>query len=298
MQDGGKSIREKRHVGALLMHVPAQTASVSGDFTLARTGLEYPVSIAGKPSLAQLDTGADISVLSESTAKNWSVTLLEGTATLHGYGGGAFAAQPGFIPALTIGKAELHNVAVYVTADQNLYIAEIKRQTNALLGFPVVSALGRLTFAKDGSLTVSAQSPAADPRSDIHLWFGGHALLLPLGTDARANKPRLFMLDTGSGSTYLTDHYLAEHASAFPGPPPEIARLAGADGIHEIPAYAAHGLPLFVGNQLMTLNGPHILAQPTQGEVEHYFGVIGQDILKLFSSYTLDFRTGAFSVRP
>jgi len=146
MEDGGKSIQEKRHLAALLQHVPAQTVQISGEFTLPRTGLEYPVSVGGKPFFAQLDTGAELSVLSATTAKNWGVTMLEGTAILHGYGGGAFSAQPRLIPVLTIGRAVMHNVAVYVTADQNLYIAEIKRQTNALLGFPVVSALGRLTL--------------------------------------------------------------------------------------------------------------------------------------------------------
>jgi hypothetical protein len=306
MPDGGKSIREMRHVAALLEHVPVQTVQIGGDFTLPRYGLEYPVRIGGEQFSAQFDTGAEISVLSATTAKKWGVTLLDGTATLHGYAGRDFSAQPGFIPALTIGKAELRDVAVYVTADQNLYISEIKRQTNALLGFPVVSALGRLTFAKDGSVTVSAQSPSADPRTDTHLWFAGHALLIPLGTDPvmKGNKLvsisglRLFMLDTGSGSSFLTDRYLAEHTNVFHGPPAETARLAGAGGIEEIPAYGAHGLPLFIGTSLMLLNGPHVLAKLTSGEAEHYFGVVGQDLLQNFSGYTLDFRTGAFSVKP
>ena len=112
MSDGGKSIKEKRHVGALPQHVPALTIHMSADFTLMRDGLEYPVSVGGNGSSAQLDTGAEISVLSATTAKKWNVTMLEGTATLHGYGGRAFAAQPGFIPVVTIGQAELHNVAV------------------------------------------------------------------------------------------------------------------------------------------------------------------------------------------
>jgi hypothetical protein len=306
MDDGGNNIKEKRHFAALLRHVPAQTIQIGGDFTLPRTGLEYPVSIGGKPFLAQFDTAAEISVLSATTARNWGVTMLDGTATLHGYGGGAFSAQPGFIPVLAIGKAELHNVAVYVTADQNFYIPEIKRQINALLGFPLVSALGRLTFEKDGSLTVSAQSPPADPRTEVHLWFAGHALLLPLGTvpvmDGEKlmsiGEPRLFMLDTGSQSSFLTDHYLAEHSNVFHGPPAETARLAGAGGIEEIPAYGARGLPLSIGSTLITLNGPHILTKPTAGEAEHYFGLIGQDVLGNLTSYTIDFRTNAFSSRP
>jgi Aspartyl protease len=258
MGDDAQAIREKRQLAALFKAVPKQTIQLSGDFTLPRTGPEYPASISRQPTKqfsAQFDTGTEISVLSASTAKAWSVTMLAGTATLHGYGGGGFAAQPGFIPALTIGKAELHNVAVYVTADENLYIPQIKRQTNAPLGYSVVTALGRLTFTKDGSLTVSTQSPARDLETSAALWLSGHSLLVELGTqpivsDGKfivAAGRRLFMLDTGSGSTYLTDRYLAEHTNAFHGPPPETAILAGAGGVHEIPAYGARNVPLFAG---------------------------------------------------
>lgn len=306
MPDGGKSTQEKRQVARLLQQVPVQTIQINDDFSFARTGLEYPVSVGGEAFSAQFDTGAEISVLSATTAKRWGVTLLDGEATFQGFGGGAFTAQPGFIPSLTIGKAELHNVAVYVTADQNLYIAQIKRQTNALLGFPVITALGRLTFSKDGGLAVSKQSPAVDPRTDVQLWFAGHALLVPLGTvpvidhnQLVGNKePRLFVLDTGSGSSYLTDHYFAEHTNVFRGKPREVARLAGAGGIKEIPAFGARDLPLFVGDEPIFLNGPHVLTKPTDGEAENYFGVIGQDLLTNFSSYTLDFRNRTFSVQP
>jgi len=242
MGDGVKVIREKRHIGALLQHVPAQTVQLSGDFSLQRTGEEYPVSIGGKNFSAQLDTGASVSLLTESTAKSWGVTMLDGTATLHGYGGGQFSAQPGVIPVLEIGKAELRNVVVLVTADQNLYIAEIKRQTNALLGYPVASALGRLTFARDGTLTVTAHSSANERKSGTPIWIGNSSLLIGLGTIPIIDKgkvtgstgERLFELDTGSGSTYLTDHYLAEHQILFTGKPSALARLAGAGGIHEI----------------------------------------------------------------
>lgn len=307
--DSARAIREERNLGALLKSVPRQTIEFNGDFTLARNGLEYPVSIpnqqSSKPVFARFDTGAEISVLSASTAKAWGVKMLDGSATLHGYGGGTFSAQPGYLPALTIGKAELHDVAVYVTADSNLYIPAIKRQTNALLGYPVVAALGRLTFAKDGSLTVSAHSPARDLHTSAALWLSEHSLLVGLGTQpvlsdgkiTGAGETRLFMLDTGSGSTWLTDHYLAEHAKVFHGPPNEVARLAGAGGLHEIAAYRARNVPLFAGNTVILLNGPHILSQPAVGEAESFWGVIGQDVLGIFSSYTIDFRNMTLAIQ-
>jgi hypothetical protein len=312
MGDGIRDIREKRHTAALLEGVPAETARIAGDFTLQSQAGEYPVTVSGKSFLAELDTGASISMLSESEARNWGVTLLEGEATLHGYGGGGFTARPGLIPVLQIGKAELHNVVVFVTADRNLYIDAIKRQKHALLGYPVASALGRLTFTRDGVLTVTAQAGSAGSGTGTEtgigarMWIGDGSLLVALGTvpvieDGKLNggtRERLFELDTGSGNTYLTDHYLAENRSRFTGEPESIARLAGAGGIHEIPAYKAHKLPLFFGATPVLCSGQHVLTQPQGGEAESYYGVVGQDILRLFSSYTVDFRNMRFSVVP
>ena len=306
MGESVQDIREKRHIETLLQGVPVETARITGDFSIREKDGEYPVTIGGKSVSAQLDTGASVSLLSETTAKSWGVTLLDGQATLHGYGGGGFSARPGLIPVLEIGKAELHNVVVFVTADKNLYIAEIKRQTHALLGYPVTSALGRLTFARDGTLTVTAQASASDRTVGAPMWIGDGSLLVALGTEPviegnklnGGTKERLFELDTGSGSTYLTDHYLAENRSLFSGEPESFARLAGAGGIHEIPAYKAHKLPLFFGATPVLCSGQHVLTQPQGGEAESYYGVVGQDILQLFSSYTLDFRAMRFSVVP
>jgi hypothetical protein len=109
-------------------------------------------------------------------------------------------------------------VAVFVTADESLYLKPLKLQLNATLGYPVLHALGRLTFRQDGSLHVEAMSPERDPHSAT-LWLADHSLLIELGTRPVFNgkmlgdvaDDRLLILDTGSAGTVLTDRYLAEH---------------------------------------------------------------------------------------
>jgi hypothetical protein len=138
------------------------------------------------------------------------------------------------------------------------------------------------------------------------MWVGDGSLLVALGTEPviegdkllGGTKERLFELDTGSGNSYLTDRYLNENRGLFKGEPPALARLAGAGGIHEIPAYQARKLPLFFGATPVLCSGQHVLTQPQGGEAESYYGVVGQDVLRLFSSYTLDFRAMRMSVVP
>ena len=310
-----QAILDNQKLSELLVKVPPQTIELTENFTLlpastsSPMGAEYPVSIpdhavSGTPLLTRFDTGAEISLLSATTAKAWGVTMLQGAATLIGAGGGTFEAHPGFLPTLTIGKAQLHNVAVYVVADQNLYIAPLKLQLNATLGYPVMHALGRLTFMQDGSLHVEAKSPQRDPHSTT-LWLDDHALLIELGTKpvfkgtalVNVTDDRLFILDTGSGSTVLTDRYLVEHKDFFSGLALETGTLSGNDGVHAIANYQVHRLPLFVGESgVFLLDGQHVFAQPMHGPMEDYFGIIGQDILRRLPGYIIDFRTMTFSV--
>lgn len=112
---------DNRHLAELLAKVPPQTVEFTEDFTLTpagpapfTAGAEYPVSIPGQtppagPMRTRFDSGAEISLLSASTAREWGVTMLEGTATMLGAGGSTFKAGPGFLPALMIGKAHSRN---------------------------------------------------------------------------------------------------------------------------------------------------------------------------------------------
>lgn len=283
-------IQEKRAVAAALEGVPPQAARLGSDFTLERTGLEYPIGVGGRASTAMLDTAAAVSLVAESTAAAWGLARLEGTVTLRGIGGGALAARPAVLPTLTIGSAELRNVVVFVTDDRNMILSR------AILGYPVVSALGRLTVGRDRKLTVSAESPAA-AETDAPLWASYSTLLV--GASTAAGGPlRTFSLDTGALSTLLTQRYLAEHSTEFPGAPAATVLLAGIDGVHAIPAHAVNGRALWFGASRVALDGKRVLAAAYGGDADRYFGIIGQDVLQQLASYTIDVRTMRLSVRP
>jgi len=282
-------VREKRAVAAGLEGTPAQTVQTSGDFELKRMGIEYPISVGGKEFSAIFDTGAAFSIISESAAKNWDVKAKDGAVTFHGYGAGTFSARPAVIPVLQIGKAELRNVAVFVTDDKNIILSR------AILGYPVISALGRITFGKDGSFRVHPETQGT--ANSAPLWVSYSSLLVSVSTGG-GSASRVFILDTGSLSTFLTNRYLDEHRSDFTGKPIEEARLAGIDGIQSIPAYSANALPLWFGSAKAALNGQHIFVESQGGDAQNYFGVVGQDVLQQFSSYTIDFRAMRFSAVP
>ena len=181
-------------------------------------GTVLPVGLGDQKFHALLDTGASYSMLSAATAKAWGVTPLIGTVNVSGIGGMTFSARPGVIPELRIGAAVLHNAVVMIAPDKEAIV-------KSLLGYPVISALGKLSFHKDRSLTIGARSNGVAEAAQ--LWIGDQSLLIWLktaavadgGKPARGSALRLFMLETGSYSTFLTDKYLLEHRSEFPAQP-------------------------------------------------------------------------------
>lgn len=293
-QDGGSSIRMQRHLNVVLKDVPPQSVSLSGEFKLDRNAEGYPIQVGDRTVRAIFDTGANLSQISETTAAAWGVMPLPGTpVSVMGMAGRFYKAHAGVIQEMRIGSATLHNVVVVIAPDEQLTIAEVHAQLRPVLGYPVAAALGKVTISRDGTLTIHSNENTATARAP--LWLGDESLLVALNARPDGDE-ELFMLDTGSASTFLTDKYVQDHPGVFRGSPPEQARLAGAGGIREIPAYTAHHLPLWFGGTPIYLDGQHILTASQGGEAENYYGLIGGDVLGTFSSYTIDLNRMEFSV--
>lgn len=302
-----EEIKQKRHLCVAQMPIAAQTVDFTKPFTIRGRNGVFPVRVGDKEFDAALDTGSSVSLISESTAKLWGVTASDTTVVLHGYSGGMFRAHVGAVAQISIGTATLHNVVVFIAPDSEFSVGPAALQIPSLLGYPVLSALGRMTFTRDGSLTASPTSPPDAAKDGVPLWLGDALLLVQLGTlppTGRSfrfggeHEPRLFVLDTGSRDSYLTDHYFDEHREAFQGPPPETAKLAGAGGEQDTPAYSADHLPLWGGAAEVLLSGPHVLTAPQSSAMQNYEGLLGQSVLDGLRSYTIDLRTMRFSMEP
>ena len=54
------------------------------------------------------------------------------------------------IPSIRFERTELRNVAVLVIDDKDFYVGPAHFQMEAILGYPALAALGRITFHADG----------------------------------------------------------------------------------------------------------------------------------------------------
>lgn len=65
------------------------------------------------------------------------------------------------------------------------------------------------------------------------------------------------------------------------------------------PSYLAESLPLTVGRTTVDLHFIRVLTQPLgSAALDDVYGVLGIDALQQLGSYTFDYRTMRFSVKP
>ncbi len=244
-----------------------------------------------------LDTGANESVVSRSFAARLGLDLLPGTAqTQAGITGIENPIHVALVPALTVGGATLHNVAVLILDDASLRIALGKQtyQIQAILGYPALRALGAIAFYRSGWFSAGAPvARAATPGA--RMYMDGPMPVIECGIEG-TDLP--FSLDTGASGTELTARYYrrfrARHKSWTKGS----NNSFGGGGVAKRTVYIQPRLQLAVGATTATLLHVPIFTQPMGTGLDDTYGNLGQDLVKGFASFTVDFDRMTFSLGP
>lgn len=284
----------------LLRGAPAQTVNVAAPFIVptrrdAMGLLEVQVQLGRRRQWMILDTGANVSTLASSEARELGLKLSSGTATTKGITGDTIAVQAAVIPQLRLGQAILHNVAVIIIPDQAMMVRSLGFRIPPSLGFPVLAALGRITFF-------------AGRRFGVHLRLGSGSLfprrnlflekLTPLVAASLGEGEQLFTFDTGSSGTFLSSQFYRRHLGVFAGGRRRELGLAGAGGARNYPSYYLSRLKIRLGGGCTAIADVPVLAARRSISDDHFWGNLGQTAVRAFRSYTLDFRDMSFQVDP
>lgn len=295
-EDFGKAKREAERWN-LLRGAPAQTSVVQGPFTVEtsrnRLGLlETSVTLAGQPTSMILDTGANLSAISRSTALRLGLKLSPGQATIEGITGDPVLVHAAVIPELRIGKATFRNVAVIVVPDKDMLLAPLQYALPGSLGFPVLSALGRITFLAGGRFGVGLQPAAGQPVSG-NLFL---QRLTPIVSAGIEDREELFTIDTGAAGSFLSARYYNDHLHQFDSQLVDELVLTGAGGTRHIPAYYVRQVDVSLGGACVPLDDVPVLIKPRGISDDYFYGNLGQTALRRFPSYTFDFQSMSFTV--
>ena len=278
---------------------------------------DISVFVDARPHSWMLDPTAPFNLIARSLAKEAGLKVSEESATIHTLTGRPIVVHVAVIPRFTIGgQLTLRDMTVFVFEDADYYFKLNHYQVQGVLGYPALSALGRLTITADDTIQVRPVKQILPADKDDLLTTGarfyldGDQMIVALGraglsggtAPASADKPgdeRMYAVDAGGQQTYLTARYYDEHMADFAGQKMELFTLPGPAAATPQPAYLAETVPLTAGATTVQIHYIRVLTQPLgSAALDDVYGVLGIDALDQLRAYTFDYRTMRFSIRP
>jgi predicted aspartyl protease len=268
-----------------LSKVPPQTVVFTGNSVIKKNqGGRYPLEINGQKISLGFDTGANLSVITSSLAKKLALRQINALIDVVAVAGNKVKAKLAVAREIKIGNAIIHNVVFLVFEDKDLYISEANFQIDGLVGFPVVEALREITFVRDGEIHIPAASAQG---GEQNMCLDG---LSPLIAGWFEGKRLIFALDTGASGSTLYPPFYHEYEDVIKAQyEKHIERVRGVGGYKEIKSYLAKNIVMrFSGRSARFAQIP-ILTEHTTGNSRHFYGNLGQDLIKQFEKMTLNF---------
>jgi hypothetical protein len=285
----------------LLQAVPAQTITMQGPVHLKTErnpigSLVTELTVNGIRGQWLPDTGANQSVVTRSFGRELGLRPLPGSAkTGSGITGIANPLQVAVLPTLQIGSATLKNVVVLILEDANLRVGTGKHayQINAILGYPVLQALGTITFLHSGGF--EAGDAARRPETGVRIYMRRLTPVIECGVEGNELP---FTFDTGASETDLSIRYYEQFQGKAGSWKRRQSESSGAGGTVKRTVYVQPKLVLTVGDKTATLENVSIFPARMNAGIDELYGNLGQDLVAGFESFTLDFSRMSFSLGP
>jgi hypothetical protein len=265
---------------------------------------DIPVFVDARPHSWMLDPTAPFNLIARSLAKQAGLTVSAEVVTIHTLTGRPIQMHATVIPRFTIGgQLTMRNLTAFVYEDNDYFFPQTQFQVEGVLGYAALEALGSLTVTGNDTVFIRPGKQIAPAEKDdkltdgVRFFFDGDQIIVALG--ANAGEERMFAIDAGGQQTYLTSRYYDEHTADFASQKMQLYTFRGPVTIAPVPAYTAETVPLAVGTMSIDVHFIPVLTQP-QGSaaLDDVYGLLGVDALDQFGSYTFDYRTMRFSVRP
>lgn len=267
-----------------LEHVPKQKVIIKETNRLKMTkdkaGLNN-LKISAEKDTANFifDTGANLSTISETTAKKLNMKIQPVNIDVETITGEKVSAQLAVCPVLKLGHIEIQNAIFLVLEDKELSFPQIDYQIYGILGFPVIEALREIQITQDGYFIVPKEETKIKHQSNMAM----KGLTPLIYIDGKH-----FTFDTGADKTILYhSYYIANHNEIDDNYKPTKVMFAGAGGKKEFDGYIVN-LNFNVLDKTITLKDIQLLKEKIKYD-ETVYGNIGQDLIGQFGKMTLNF---------
>lgn len=274
-----------------LRHTPPQKVNIATDtrvpYRRDRAGL-LTIPVNSDTDTSQhfvFDTGANISVITESNAKKNKLSLLDEYFEVTAITGKKIKARCGVARTMTIGAITMHNVVFMIFPDSALSFGT-KYKIEGIIGFPVIEQLAEIRINRNGYLEVPAvplevnyNNMGLDELTPIiNLRFG--ELLLP------------FTFDTGGQQTFLNVSFFKKYQDEIERTgKQEYLNYGGAGGIDSVKSYSLPELQLQIGDEPFRLKNVSVKTVAISPKENIYYGNLGQDAINQYAEVIINFKT-------
>ena len=281
----------------ILAGAPEQTVSWTGPVRVNTSrnpigSVNAEFAVNGSPVTWLLDTGANYSVVSRTVAQKLGLTPLPGAASLGaGVTGLKSSMEVAVVPSVELGGATVHNVVTMIVEDSNLQLGPDGKayQIDAILGLPVLRALGRVTFIRKGEFL--AGEAAGPSEGGVPIFMRGQTPAIECEV---AGEPLLFTFDTGASGTDFSVRYYERFRQLASSWRTRTVESGGAGGTVRRQMFVQPQVELMVGGADVSLRDVTIFSTNMNAGIDVLFGNLGQDFVEGFDSFTLDFSTMTF----
>jgi predicted aspartyl protease len=287
IRPGDSDVQDDRPLLAALSKFPDQQIVRRRSTTVELQDAGLPISINGVQATYWFDTGADVSVLSESEAKRFGMRVMAVPIKLGGLTGAQTDSRVAVADELSIGSIRLRHVAFLVLPDDQPPFNQSRPGEGGLVGVPVLLALQRFDWGAGRRFAIGPKASYKRlPHADLS--FDGHHPVVRIQFE---DRKLTFTLDTGATNTDLYPPF----AAAFPefiraAAKTDSYKMEGVGGARNLDAATLASVHFSIGGFPVVLSPAGVLLTPTIETSKFFYGNLGIDLLQQAHTRTFDFR--------
>ncbi len=246
---------------------------------------QIPLTINGKPATYGLDTGANLSVMSENEARRFGMKIEDTSTKIGDSGGLKVGVRIASADDLVIGKTHLKHVLFLILSDAQQPFVDTPEEQRGLIGIPVLIALRSFSYNKN-RLYEFGTTKASHPTANGNILFDSAN---PIVQASSGGKLLAFTLDTGAGNTDLGPVFgktLPELLSQGKKEPQPSTGFGGTV-VRDSTRLAA--VQFNLGGKTVTLSPAYVLDDIPLNARLWAAGNLGNDLLNQSEKVTIDF---------
>ncbi len=276
-----RSIENRARLLRAIADVEPQTVTVGNRMPIFPDSRGHiAVSINRRPVPMFIDTGANLSVLPRGIARALGLTIRPANYAVGSSVGGRVAGDVAVGDLAFADGTRVRNAIFLILPDNAVPVA--------LLGYPVISALGSIEYSGGGIILGSG----ARTSGSTALALSGNDLLLR----ARyGGQDLLCRLDSGSGRSVFYAPFYRRFSSSLLDSSRKSLRVGGATGTYKFGTRQVPSLTITVAGRAFRLAPETVFTEPVRDVPNQALACnIGRDVLSTARDYRIDFANMTF----